>query len=94
MLFSPFTLFYLDYLVVVNVVQSISSISSSHHGGVGQEVGAMDPILKIKLVKDFMLCLCSNCEPYVSDVPTKAEHGKQLFSLTSAETTDINSLSS
>lgn len=44
--------FYLNDLVVVYVVQRIGSIPSSHHRGVGQEVGAMDSILKIKLVKD------------------------------------------
>lgn len=46
---DPFTFFYLYDLVVVYVVQSIGSIPSSHHRGIGQEVGAMDPIFKIKL---------------------------------------------
>lgn len=43
------TFLYLDNLVVVYVVQSIGSIPSSNNRGIGQEVGAMDPILKIKL---------------------------------------------
>lgn len=45
---------YLDNLVVVYVVQSIGSIPSSNNRGIGQEVGAMDPILEIKLEEDFM----------------------------------------
>lgn len=43
------TFLYLDNLVVVYVVQSVGSIPSSNNWGVGQEVGAMDPILKVKL---------------------------------------------
>lgn len=48
--FSTFNL-YLDDLVVVDVVQSVGSIPSSNDRGIGQEVGAMYPILKIKLQK-------------------------------------------
>lgn len=48
--FSIFDTFpYLDNLVVVYVVQSVGSIPTSNNRGVGQEVGAMEPILKIKL---------------------------------------------
>lgn len=49
------TFLYLDNLVVVYVVQRIGSIPSSNHRRIGQEVGAIDPILKIKLGKIFML---------------------------------------
>lgn len=42
---------YLYDLVVVYVVQGVGSIPSCNHRGIGQEVGAMDPILKIKLEK-------------------------------------------
>lgn len=52
--FGPFSRFlYLDNLVVVYVVQSVGSIPSSNNRGVGQEVGAMDPILKVKLERNF-----------------------------------------
>lgn len=43
--------YHLDDLVVVDVVQGVGSIPSSNHRGVGQEVGTMDPILKVKLQK-------------------------------------------
>lgn len=48
-MFYDNTFLYLDNLVVVYIVQSIGSIPSSNNRGIGQEVGAVDPILKIKL---------------------------------------------
>lgn len=44
---------HLDNLVVVYVVQGIGSIPSSNNRGVGQEVGTVDAILKVKLEKCF-----------------------------------------
>lgn len=42
---------HLDNLVVVDVVQRVGSIPSSNDRGVGQEVGTVDPVLKVKLEK-------------------------------------------
>lgn len=42
-------------MVVVYVVQSIGSIASSNNRGIGQEVSAVDPILKVKLEENVLL---------------------------------------
>lgn len=64
--FSIFDTFpYLDNLVVVYVVQSVGSIPTSNNRGVGQEVGAMEPILKIKLKDKQWTSFILKCPPRV-----------------------------
>lgn len=43
---------YLDNLVVVYIVQRVGSIPTSHDRRICQEVGAVDPILEVKLEED------------------------------------------